>query len=83
MLILAGTVDVVASRALYYVALRRLKMSVHSIVLTLSPVVTVIWSLLLFGSVLTPQQFLGGIAVILGVLIVTLNQPAYAVSTEE
>ena len=31
---LAGTVDVVISRVLYYVALRRLKMSLHTIILT-------------------------------------------------
>lgn len=76
LLILTGTIDVVVSRALYYAALRRLKLSMHSIVLALSPVATVVWSLLLFGTVLTVQQFLGGSAVILGVLIVTLNQHA-------
>jgi O-acetylserine/cysteine efflux transporter len=76
LLILVGTVDVVLSRTLYYIALDRLKLSVHSIVLATSPVATVVWSLLLFDSVLTIQQFLGGIAVILGVVIVTLNRPA-------
>ena len=74
LLILVGTVDVVVSRSLYYLALRRLPISIHSIVLTLSPVVTVAWSLLLFGSRPTPQQLLGGAAVIAGVLIVTLHR---------
>jgi drug/metabolite transporter (DMT)-like permease len=73
-LALAGTVDVVISRTLYYVALRWLKMSVHTIVLTLSPVATVFWSLLLFDTLPALQQILGGAAVILGVLIVTLNR---------
>ena len=74
LLALIGTVDVVVSRTLYYVALRRLKMSIHTIALTLSPVATVLWSLLLFDTMPTPQQLLGGTAVILGVLIVTINR---------
>jgi len=74
LLILIGTVDIVLSRALYYLALRRLTMSVHSIVLTLSPVTAVAWSLLFFDVVPTPQQLLGGTAVILGVLIVTIKK---------
>jgi drug/metabolite transporter (DMT)-like permease len=74
LLVLVGTVDVVISRTLYYVVLRRLQMSIHSIVLTLSPVAAVLWSLLLFNTLPTLQQFLGGAAVILGVLIVTIRQ---------
>lgn len=74
LLVLVGTVDVVVSRTLYYVALRRLKMSIHSIVLTLSPVAAVVWSLLLFDTLPTVQQSLGGAAVILGVLIVTIRR---------
>jgi drug/metabolite transporter (DMT)-like permease len=74
LLALVGTVDVVVSRTLYYVALRLLKMSIHSIVLTLSPVAAILWSLFLFNTLPTPQQLLGGAAVILGVLIVTLRQ---------
>jgi len=66
-LILAGTVDVVISRGLYYLALRRLSMSLHAIVLTLSPVATVLWSLLLFDAFPGPRQLFGGIIVILGV----------------
>lgn len=70
-LILAGTIDVVLSRVLYYLALRRLQMSFHTIILTLSPVITIIWSLILFSEKPTAQSFVGGAAVILGVVIVT------------
>jgi len=73
LLILVGTIDVSISRALYYLALRRLKMSIHAIVLTLSPVAAVIWSLFLFHSLPNRQQFAGGFAVIAGVLIVMLS----------
>lgn len=72
-LLLAGTVDVVISRVLYYVALRRLKMSFHTIILTLSPVITILWSILLFSEKPSLQGFIGGLAVILGVIIVTLS----------
>jgi drug/metabolite transporter (DMT)-like permease len=74
LLALVGTVDVVVSRTLYYVALRRLKMSVHSIVLTLSPVAAILWSLLLFETLPTLQQLAGGVAVMMGVLIVTVRR---------
>lgn len=72
-IIVAGTVDVVISRVLYYVALRRLKMSLHTIILTLSPVLTVLWSVLLFSVRPTIQALIGGAAVILGVVIVTAS----------
>ena len=74
LLILIGTVDIVISRTLYYVALRRLKLSIHAVVLTLSPAVAVLWLLTLIDVVLTSQQVLGGLAVVLGVLIVTVNR---------
>ena len=73
LLALVGTIDVVISRTLYYAVLRRAKLSVFNIVLTVSPVVTIAWSWLLFGTIPTVQQALGGIAVILGVLLVTLS----------
>ncbi|MBK8796247.1 MAG: hypothetical protein IPM07_07640 [Anaerolineales bacterium] len=41
LLVLTGTVDVVISRALYYQTLRLLPMSIHTIILTLSPVVAI------------------------------------------
>lgn len=70
-IMLAGTVDVVISRVLYYLALRRLHLSYHTILLTLSPVITILWSLALFQERPGLQGLLGGAAVILGVLIVT------------
>ncbi|MCA9919553.1 MAG: DMT family transporter [Anaerolineales bacterium] len=73
-LLLVATVDVVCSRVLYYLALRRLQISHHAILLTLSPVIAVVWSLLFFGESPTWQGFLGGTAVLVGVFIVT-RQP--------
>jgi drug/metabolite transporter (DMT)-like permease len=73
-LLLAGTIDVVISRTLYYMALRRFQMSFHTIILTLSPVITVLWSFLLFGLKPTRQSFIGGMAVILGVAIVSFSK---------
>jgi drug/metabolite transporter (DMT)-like permease len=68
----AGTVDVVISRSLYYLSLRRMPMSIHTIILTLSPVVTVLWSLMLFGEVPSTLSFVGGALIILGVALVTI-----------
>jgi drug/metabolite transporter (DMT)-like permease len=76
LVLLVGTVDVVLSRTLYYIALRRLKLSVHALVLTLSPIAAIVWSVLLFGSMPSPQQLLGGAAVITGVMIVTRARAA-------
>jgi drug/metabolite transporter (DMT)-like permease len=72
-LITAGTVDVVISRVLYYLALRRLQISYHALLLTLSPVITILWSLFLFAERPTGQGLVGGTAVLLGVLLVTLS----------
>jgi drug/metabolite transporter (DMT)-like permease len=74
LLVLAATVDVVFSRSLYYLALRRLKLSMHAIVLTLSPVAAIVWSYFLFSTFPQPQQLLGGLAVLSGVLLATLNR---------
>ncbi len=79
-LLLAGTIDVVISRILYYVALRRFQMSFHTIILTLSPVITVFWSFLLFGLKPTLQSFVGGLAVILGVGIVSFSKSRMSTS---
>lgn len=73
-LMMVGTVDVVISRGLYYLALRRLNMSLHSLVLTISPVVAIGWSLFLFGTSPTPPQLVGGLAVLLGVFMVTIKK---------
>lgn len=73
-LVLAGTVDVVISRVLYYQVLRRLQMSYHAILLTLSPVVTILWSLLLFQTWPTRYGWGGGTAVLIGIFIVTQSR---------
>ncbi len=71
LLAMVGTVDVALSRALYYVALRRLTMSMHTIILTLTPILAVCWSLLFFRVTPTPAQLAGGAAIVMGVLLVT------------
>ena len=73
LLLLVGTVDVVISRTLYYVSLRKLKLSLLTIVMTLSPVVAVGWTLLLFSVVPTSQQLVGGLATLFGVALVTMG----------
>ncbi len=71
LLLLAGTVDVVISRILYYLALRRLQLSHHAVLLTLAPVAAIIWSLILFGETPTEQGLLGGLVVIAGIIALT------------
>ena len=73
LLILVGTLDVAISRGLYYLALRRLKMSIHAIILTLSPVAAILWALFLFDTLPNIQQAIGGVGVIIGVMVVLLN----------
>ncbi|MCS7023148.1 MAG: DMT family transporter, partial [Gemmataceae bacterium] len=74
LLFVAGTVDVVISRALYYLALRRLTITLHSLVLTFSPVVAILWSLALFGIWPGAQALLGGLAVVTGIAVVTMRR---------
>jgi drug/metabolite transporter (DMT)-like permease len=71
LLLLVGTVDVVISRALYYVTLRMFSMSIHTVILTLSPVVSIGAALLLFGTFPNGQELLGGLFVLAGVALVT------------
>lgn len=73
-LILTAIVNVVISRSLYYTLLRRIDLTILTIVLTLSPVVTVLWSLVLFEERPSLQGVLGGTAVIMGVLLVTVSR---------
>jgi len=73
-LILAATINVVISRGLFYMALRRLDLSILTILLTLSPVVTIMWSFVLFGVMPSFQGLIGGTAVIAGVLLVTMSR---------
>jgi drug/metabolite transporter (DMT)-like permease len=74
LLILGGTVSLVISRALFYIVLRRMTMSIHSIVLTLSPAAAILWAFLLFDTLPTVQQLIGGVGVILGVFMVSIRQ---------
>lgn len=71
LLVLAGTVDVVISRTLYYTALRRLDMSIFTIILTAGPVAAILWSFLLFDVFPNPRQLVGGAIVLTGVIVVT------------
>ncbi len=73
LLVMTGIVDVVISRALFYFVLRRMTMSIHSIVLTLSPVAAILLAFILFGTMPTTQQLIGGVGVIIGVFMVTLK----------
>lgn len=70
-ILLAATFDVTVSRTFYYLALRRFNMSLLSVITTLSPVAAIVWALLLFDTMPTGQQLLGGLGVLLGVLVVT------------
>jgi drug/metabolite transporter (DMT)-like permease len=76
LLIVGGTVSLVISRILFYIVLRRMTMSIHSIVLALSPVAAILWAFILFDTLPTIQQFIGGIGVILGVFMVTIRRRA-------
>jgi drug/metabolite transporter (DMT)-like permease len=76
LVLIAGTVDVTISRSLYYLALRRITMSIHAIILTISPVISIVWAYFLFNTFPGPQELLGGVAVLAGVLIATRYQRA-------
>jgi len=65
---------VVISRGLYYLVLRRMDMSVLTIILTLTPVVTWVWSMALFGWRPGLAEIGGGVATLAGVLIVTASR---------
>ena len=75
-LLLSGTVDVAISRSLYYVIMRRMKLSVLTIVLTLSPLVAVIWAFLLFGLLPTSREMIGGLLVLVGAGLVSYTRSA-------
>lgn len=73
-LFVAAAVNVVFSRGVYYLALRRMDMSLLTIILTLTPVVTWVWSIALFGGRPSGIEVAGGIATLGGVLIVTASR---------
>lgn len=70
-LAVTAVVNVVISRIVYYAVLRLVTVSYHAIVLTLSTVLTVLWSWVLFGVWPTLMSVVGGTAVVVGVIIVT------------
>jgi len=73
-LVVAAAVNVVLSRGVYYLALRRLDMSFLTIILTLTPVVTWLWSIVVFGGRPTGIEIAGGLATLAGVLLVTASR---------
>ncbi|MEM7537009.1 MAG: DMT family transporter [Chloroflexota bacterium] len=74
--LLVATVDVVISRTLYYTSLRRLQISIHTIILTVSPVFSLVWAFFLFTTFPQPQQLMGGMIVLLGVFLVMFRTSA-------
>lgn len=70
-LLVVGTVDVVISRSLYYLTLRLLTMSLHTIILTLSPVVSIVIAFLLFQTFPTVAGLAGGAVIMVGVYLAT------------
>jgi drug/metabolite transporter (DMT)-like permease len=73
-LVVAAAVNVVLSRGVYYLALRRLDMSFLTIILTLTPIVTWLWSIVVFGGRPTGIELAGGLATLGGVLLVTASR---------
>jgi drug/metabolite transporter (DMT)-like permease len=73
-LVVAAAVNVVLSRGVYYLALRRLDMSFLTITLTLTPIVTWLWSIVVFGGRPTGIELAGGLATLGGVLLVTASR---------
>jgi O-acetylserine/cysteine efflux transporter len=73
-IVVAAAVNIVISRGVYYLALRRLDMSFLTIILTLTPVVTWLWSVVLFGGRPTAVEVAGGVATLAGVLVVTASR---------
>ena len=71
LLLVTGSVDVVISRTLYYITLRMFPMGIHTIILTLSPVVAIVVAFFLFGTFPGVQELIGGAAILAGVMIVT------------
>jgi len=74
LILLTATVDIVISRALFYLVLRRLKMSIHAIVLTLSSIAAISWTYIIFDIAPTAQQLTGGAGIIGGVFMVIIRQ---------
>ena len=72
--LIAAKIDVVISRLLYYWALRQMRLGIHTILLTMTPVLTIIWSILFFEESPTLQGLIGGAIVMAGILLVAIAQ---------
>jgi len=79
---LVAAVDVIISRILYYWALRAIDLSYHTILLMISPVVTIGWSLLFFGEQPTWLAIGGGTAVLIGQFIIMRYRQTQTVKTD-
>src|SRR5262245_58693293 len=73
-LFLGGLINVAVGRGRYYRVRRRMDMSGLTISLTLTPVVTWLWSIALFGGRPAAAELGGGVATVAGVLIVTASR---------
>ncbi len=80
-LVITALVDVVISRILYYWALRQMRLGIHTIVLTLTPVLTILIALMFFGEQPEVRGLIGGAIVLLGIVIVALAQQRRTIST--
>ena len=78
MLLLVATLNVSLGRGVYYLTLRRINMSIHATLLTLSPVVTIGWALLMFDVLPGWREILGGAAILGGVVLVVWGRAAEA-----
>ncbi len=72
LLVITGTVDVVISRVLYYWALRNMRLGMHSLILTVTPVITILWAYLFFGQLPTVQAIIGGAIVLSGIFAISV-----------
>ena len=68
----ALTVSVIAV-GLHYMALKRLKAPVVSIIASFDPILVAIYSYPLFGTLMTAREWAGGVMIIAGVAITVLN----------
>ena len=71
---LTALLSIVIAHACYYAALREIKAVISTSMLQLTPVLTCVFSALVYGDRLSPMQVAGGAAVIGGAWLATLAQ---------